>query len=47
VEEYLASQPSLQSTIEAAQSESKQGFWLWLVITIASLIVAYSWLMTP
>jgi hypothetical protein len=47
VEQYLASQPSLQSTIDAAQSEGKQSFLLWLVVTLVSVIVAYHWLVAP
>lgn len=47
VEEYLAIQPSLQSTLNAARSGAKRSFLLWLVMTTVLGMVAYNWLITP
>jgi hypothetical protein len=47
VEEYLASQPSLESNIAAAQSEGKRGVLLWLIAIVVLVIVVYRWLMAP
>jgi hypothetical protein len=47
VEEYLASQPLLQSSIAAVQHEGKRGVLLWLVAIIVLAIVTYHWLMAP
>lgn len=47
VEEYLASQPSLRSTVAAAQSRSQRTFLFWLVIFIALAALGYHWLKAP
>jgi hypothetical protein len=47
VEEYLASQPSLRSTLAAAQSRSQRTFLFWLVIFIALAALGYHWLKAP
>jgi hypothetical protein len=47
VEQYLVSQPSLQSTLDAAQSESKRRLLLWLVASTVAAVVLYFWLLAP
>jgi len=47
VEEYLASQPLLQSNIAATQREGKRGVLLWLVAIVVLVIVTFRWLTAP
>ena len=46
VEQYLASQPSLQSAVAAQRNEVKQRVLLWLAAIIGSAIFAYRWILS-
>jgi ribosomal protein L7/L12 len=47
VEQYLSSQPSLQTSLAAARKEAGRRALNWLVAIIALAILAYYLLMTP
>ena len=47
VEEHMRSQPSLESSFAAAQTETKRSVLLWLVALIALALVAYYFLIKP
>ena len=47
VEDYIRSQPTLQSSFAAAQSETKRTALRWLVMLIGLAILAYYFLAKP
>ncbi len=47
VEEYVRSQPVLQSSLAAAQNETKRSVMLWLAALIALALIAYYVLTKP
>jgi ribosomal protein L7/L12 len=47
VEDYVRSQPALQSSLAAAQTETKRSALLWLAALIALALLAYYFLAKP
>ena len=47
VEDYVRSQPALQSSLAAAQAEAKRGALLWLAALIVLALLAYHFLVKP
>jgi len=47
VDEYLRSQPSLQSSLAAAGAEARRGALLWLAALIALAVLVYHFLTEP
>ena len=47
VEDYLRSQPALQSSLAAAQNETIRSVLLWLAALVALALIAYYFLTKP
>lgn len=47
IDEYVRSQPGLQSSLAAAQTEAKRAALLWLAVLVALAFLAYYLLTTP